>query len=105
TTAFQLREKGQHSIKNLTDILYSKDLKEIAKLVKGTAAETLASSEIEKTALCVKVTILTFCKSLLYLPDEHNASFSFKRWMEQDDDSWLFISSHQDLKEAINPIM
>src|SRR5690606_1518883 len=60
TTAFQLREKGQHSIKNLTDILFSKDLKEIAKLVKGTAAETLASSDIEKTALCVKVTILTF---------------------------------------------
>ena len=38
----------------------------LSKLLKGTIAETLVSEKIDKTALSIKATLSTYCKSLMF---------------------------------------
>ena len=74
----------------------------LSTLLKGTIAETLVSEKIDKTALSIKATLSTYCKSLMFLRglDEKNEPiFSIRDWMNnKDEDSWLFFSVVDNLK-------
>ena len=74
----------------------------LSALLRGTIAETLVSEKIDKTALSIKATLSTYCKSLMFLRglDEKNEQiFSIRDWMNNnDEDSWLFFSVVDNLK-------
>jgi len=75
----------------------------LSKLLKGTIAETLVSEKIDKTALSIKATLSTYCKSLMFLRglDENTPIFSIRDWMNKEDDSWLFLSVVDNLKMPV----
>jgi type IV conjugative transfer system coupling protein TraD len=106
TVAFKQREQ-KPTTRNLLEVLFSEDLNNIKELIKNTVAETLTSEKIEKTALSIKATLSTHCKSLLYLPDESKAQqlFSIRNWIRTENDSWLFIATNEDNALAIRSLI
>jgi type IV conjugative transfer system coupling protein TraD len=92
---------------HLLDALFTQQLDSLSRLVSGTPAEALVSERNEKTALSIKATLSTYCKSLLYLRDDsQDALFSIRRWIEADaQDSWLFIATDAQKIDALKPLL
>lgn len=104
-TAYQMRSRPDKSMRALLQHLLMSDLDTIAALLKGTEAETLVSEKIEKTALSIKTVLATYLKSLRYLK-EGDTSFSIRRWVEDENqDSWLFVTSRADKHESLKPLI
>lgn len=93
--------------KSLLGPMFDDDLQKLSDLVNGTPAASLVSDKIEKTALSIKATLSTYCKSLLYLKEEEKDElFSVRRWIEEDEgDSWLFISCNTQKIGALKPLL
>lgn len=93
--------------KLLLEALFTVDTERLAKLIAGTPAEILTSDKIEKTALSIKATLSTHCKSLAYLKDDTKGPlFSIRRWIEADtEDSWLFIATDAQKSDALKPLL
>lgn len=105
SAAQTLYAKGQCHNRFLLDPLFSKDLRSLAALLVHTPAEALISDQNEKTALSIKATLATYCKSLTYLQDE-GPLFSIREWVaREDDDSWLFIASNAQTMDALKPLI
>ncbi len=100
----KLQERGCFDARELLRQVFSDagDEDKLAELLKGTEAESLVSKDIKQTALGIKATLSTYLKSLLYLPkyDKSKRNFCIRDWVEQDDDSWLFISIVRSRKRA-----
>ena len=109
TAAFALREKEKTpTTRKLLAALLTESLDGIKELVKNTVAESLVSEKIEKTALSVKATLSTHCKSLLYLKDETDNSelFSIRKWVrDNENDNWLFIATNKEKVPALRPLI
>ena len=107
SAALQLAKKNKKKTKYLLDAIFDDDLERLTDLVAGTPAASLVSKEIEKTALSIKATLSTYCKSLLYLKEEAvNDLFSIRNWIESEkNDSWLFISCNTQKIGAIKPLL
>jgi len=91
----------------LLDALFTERLESLSQLVRGTPAESLVSERNEKTALSIKATLSTYCKSLFYLRDEaDHPLFSIRRWIEgKNQDSWLFIATDAQKIDALKPLL
>lgn len=62
----------------------------------------------EKTFQSVRSTLATYIRPLVSLPavDKSDAAaFSFKNWLQDDSDSWVFISCPQDARAAMKPVL
>ena len=62
----------------------------------------------EKTFQSVRSTLATYIRPLVSLPavDKSNvAAFSFKNWLQDDTDSWVFISCPQDARASMKPVL
>jgi len=99
------------STRKLLGALLTESLDNIKEIVKHTAAETLVSEKIEKTAISIKSTLSNDTKSLLYLPDDSHAKqdelFSIRQWVQDDSiqDSTLFIVNDVEASAAIKPLI
>ena len=108
--AFAMKSK-QPTTRKLLGALLTESLDNIKEIVKDTAAETLVSEKIEKTALSIKSTLSNDTKSLLYLPDDSIAKpdefFSIRKWLQDDSiqDSTLFIVNDIEASSAIKPLI
>ena len=93
--------------KRLLDVLFRERSESLPQLIAGTPAESLISDKNEKTALSIKATLSTYCKSLLYLRDDTQGPlFSIRRWIEADtQDNWLFIASDAQKIDALKPLL
>jgi type IV conjugative transfer system coupling protein TraD len=102
--AQQLRKKGECKMRSLLEPIFTdpESAEGLSTLLKGTIAETLVSEKIDKTALSIKATLSTYCKSLMFLNgmDENTTKiFSIRDWVQQEkQDSWLFFSVVDSLK-------
>lgn len=100
----QLKKRNMCTMVALLEPIFTdpESAESLATLLKGTIAETLVSEKIDKTALSIKATLSTYCKSLMFLRgmDEKNEPiFSIRAWMNnKDEDSWLFFSVVDNLK-------
>jgi type IV conjugative transfer system coupling protein TraD len=100
----QLKKRNMCTMSALLEPIFTdpESTDSLAKLLKGTIAETLVSEKIDKTALSIKATLSTYCKSLMFLRglDEDDAqTFSIRNWVNnKDEDSWLFFSVVDNLK-------
>lgn len=62
----------------------------------------------EKTFQSVRSTLATYIRPLVSLPavDKFDAAaFSFKNWLQDDTDSWVFINCPQDARAAMKPVL
>lgn len=100
----RLIEEGREDTEVLLDLLCRQGIEDLQEVLKNTFAESLVASEIEKTALSVKSILTANLKRLEFLCKD-NANFSIREWIKKEDDSWLFITSREDMHEALKPII
>ncbi|OIR25642.1 type IV conjugative transfer system coupling protein TraD [Bathymodiolus thermophilus thioautotrophic gill symbiont] len=104
-SARKLQETGEYSTKILFDKLLSISLKEIAKIVKNTAAATIFADGIEKTALSVRSTLLSKLESFKFLTEDRG-DFSIREWVKNEDNNGcVFINSIGDQHEVLKPLI
>ena len=106
----QLQQRGCTDIRELLRQMFDDagDEDRLVELLEGTEAAALVSKDIKQTALSIRATLTTYCKSLMYLPafDESKKSFSIRDWIGNGDDSWLFLAVVDDRKfEALKPLI
>jgi type IV conjugative transfer system coupling protein TraD len=103
--AFEMRKEKDKSVMKLLQILLTADLDSLQQYLKGTAAETLVSDKIEKTAVSIKSVLATYLKSLKYIK-EGKDPFSIRKWIQADNaHNWLFITSLGDRHETLKPLI
>ena len=108
--ACNMQDDNPTTRKLLASIL-TEDATKLVRLLKNTVAEPLVSDKIEKTALSIKSTLTTYCKSLLYLPEEQAENmFSIRKWITGEDlryssDSWLFIAANKQKAPALRSLL
>jgi type IV conjugative transfer system coupling protein TraD len=100
----RLIQEGREDTQILLDLLCRKGIEDLQEVLKNTFAEALVASEIEKTALSVKSILTANLKRLEFLCKDE-ANFSIREWIKTEDDSWLFITSREDMHEALKPII
>lgn len=100
----QLKKRNLCTMAALLEPIFTdpESAESLSELLKGTVAETLVSEKIDKTALSIKATLSTYCKSLMFLrglDEKEEPVFSIRDWMnDPDEDSWLFFSVVDNLK-------
>ena len=102
--AYNMKDDDDRSLRKLLQVLFSSDLSLVKKYVAGTEAESLMSEEIQKTALSIKSVLANYIKPLRYLEDEKEA-FSIRKWVSEENNKWLFITSVAQYHEAIKPLI
>ncbi|HAU2100667.1 TPA: type IV secretion system DNA-binding domain-containing protein, partial [Legionella pneumophila] len=75
----------------------------------GTAAATLVSNKIEKTAISIRSVITTYLKSMQSLnglDESGKPSFSIRDYLlNKDLEGWLFISSNGEQHKSLKPLI
>jgi type IV conjugative transfer system coupling protein TraD len=105
--ALKLQTHSHPKTRMLLEPIFAEGLQSLGSLVTGTPAAPLVLEQIDKTALSIKATLSTYCKSLMYLKEEGKKPlFSIRRWIEADEgDSWLFIASNAQKIDALRPLL
>ena len=105
TSAQALASDHKRSMVLLLQHLFSSDLNTLQDLLKGTAAESMVSETVAKTTLNIKSVLATHLYALKYM-QEGPHPFSIRQWVQQDNnDSWLFLSSRQNQHAALRPLI
>lgn len=92
---------SQKLLKNIT----TSELENLREYLKGTLAECMVHEDIAKQTVSIKTELVTHTKFLRYLYDSSNP-FSIRNWVEQDnEDSWLFITSTARQHGALKPFL
>lgn len=93
--------------KDLLQFLLTVELNDMLDLLKGTEAGPLASEKADKIALSVRSILAANIRGLKYVDPKPNIPpFSIREWVkEEDNDSWIFITSRQPHHETLKPII
>lgn len=118
SVANKMKESGNISNKELTNVLLKNRLTEAAKLAMGTEAQSIIDEANPKTALSVMAMLATNLKSLTVLRDqkiktdengevkEEEEAFSIRKWIQgEEQEGFLFVSSRADRHETLKPLI
>ena len=107
--ASQMREDKERSLSKLLGLLVTGEFSELEPYLNGTAAATLVSNKIEKTAISIRSVITTYLKSmqsLSGLDESGKPSFSIRDYLlNKDLEGWLFISSNGEQHKSLKPLI
>lgn len=107
--ASQMRHDPNRSIEQLLKLLLTGEFSHLEQYLRGTAAATLVSGKIEKTAISIRSVITSYLKSLATLSgldSEGASSFSIREFiLNEDHDGWLFISSNGEQHTSLKPLI
>lgn len=90
--------------KHLYESISLATLQELHEMLAGTSGATYVDPKTEKTGVNIKMQILNYLTPFRYLKDE-GEKFSIRNWIHEEDDSWIFITTKEEQKEAIKPII
>lgn len=109
SVASRMRQDPERSIAKLLNVLVSGDFEQLETYLKGTAAATLVSNKIEKTAISIRSVITTYLKSLQSLNGLEALAkppFSIRDYLLNPQESgWLFISSNGEQHKVLKPLI
>ncbi|HHF7375963.1 MULTISPECIES: type IV conjugative transfer system coupling protein TraD [Legionellaceae] len=109
SVAATMRHDSERSLDKLLRLLLTGEFATLEAYVAGTAAATLVSGKIEKTAISIRSVITTYLKSLqslLGLEHENKPSFSIRDYILDDQrQGWFFISSNGEQHKTLKPLM
>lgn len=105
--ASTMRKDPERSLEKLLKLLLTGEVEHLEEYLKGTAAATLVSGKIEKTAISIRSVITTYLKSLATLSGlESRSSFSIRNYiLNEDAKGWLFISSNGEQHHTLKPLI
>lgn len=99
-----LAEEGRMTNKELYDSIAIQDLSELHLMLAGKSGATFVDPKTEKTGINLKMTIQNQLESFRYLHDE-GEPFSIRDWVANEDDSWMFISTRENIREVLKPVL
>lgn len=100
-----LGKEGRRSNKALYDAIAKSNLDEMHALLAGTAGATYVDPVAERTGMSLKMTVQNQLESFRFLHDE-GEPFSIREWvMDDDNDSWMFITARESMREALKPVL
>ncbi len=86
-------------------IIYRMDTKSMAKVLRDTDANAMFNTEAEKFASSIRGIIGTYTHALRYLKSSSD-TFSIRDWVKDDnDDSWVFVSTTAEQADTLAPLM
>jgi type IV conjugative transfer system coupling protein TraD len=107
--ASTMRADKERSLSKLLRLLVTGEFSELEPYLAGTAAATLVSNKIEKTAISIRSVITTYLKSLQSLSgleETGKTPFSIRDYLLNDALSgWLFISSNGEQHKSLKPLI
>ncbi len=107
--ASRMRDDKERSLSKLLQLLVTGEFSELEPYLTGTAAATLVSNKIEKTAISIRSVITTYLKSLQSLnglEQSGKPTFSIRDYLlNQEESGWLFISSNGEQHESLKPLI
>jgi type IV conjugative transfer system coupling protein TraD len=110
-TAYKLKGDADRSLKKLHNLLITASLPDLSNYLKDTAAATLVSETIEKTAISIRSVLTTYLKCLNFMSEvPKGESFSIKDWLEENakpssESKFCFISSMGEQHASIRPLI
>lgn len=109
SVAIRMRHDPDRSLDKLLKLLLTSDFSNLEDYLKGTAASTLVSGKIEKTAISIRSVITTYLKSLQSLAglnQNGKQGFSIRNYiLDEAQSGWLFISSNGEQHKSLKPLM
>lgn len=109
SAASKMRADPHRSIEKLLQLLVTGEFTELEPYLTGTAAATLVSNKIEKTAISIRSVITTYLKSMQSLGglnESGKAPFSIRDYiLNPDCQGWLFISSNGEQHKSLRPLI
>lgn len=110
-TAYKLKNDEDRSLKKLIQLLLTAELEDLSTFLQGTAAATLVSNKIEKTAISIRSVLTTYLKCLSFMSEvDTDESFSIKEWLQDAARSnkhsrFCFISSLGEQHASLRPLI
>lgn len=103
----RLIETGQETNERLYYYVAKAPIEELAAILEGTeGASHIGLRTDPKTSSNVRSTLTTKMRILGYLKDCGEASdFSLRKWVTEDSDSWIFITSRQAQQATLAPLL
>ncbi|KVZ51316.1 type VI secretion protein [Burkholderia ubonensis] len=99
-----LQRENRMTNKNLYSAIALNNLDGIYQLLRNTAGASYVDPITERTGMSLKMTVQNQLSSFRYLRDD-GPHFSIRRWIQQESDSWMFISTREEMREAIKPVL
>ena len=98
----------EKNTKKLVEIIFQYNFENLEEFLKGTDGASIFCKESDKTANSVRAVLSAFTRCLKFCKEaeENKDNFSIKGWVKSDnDDSWVFISSSDEQKALLRPLM
>ncbi|KVQ29286.1 type VI secretion protein [Burkholderia ubonensis] len=99
-----LQRENRMTNKNLYSSVALNNLDGIYQLLRNTAGASYVDPITERTGMSLKMTVQNQLSSFRYLRDD-GPHFSIRRWIQQESESWMFISTREEMREAIKPVL
>jgi type IV conjugative transfer system coupling protein TraD len=99
-----LGQDGRRTNADLYNAIARSNLDEMHTLLAGTAGATYVDPTTERTGMSLKMTIQNQLESFRFLPDT-GEPFSIREWVQNDSESWMFITAREELREALKPVL
>ena len=99
-----IHKNSKPSLQQLTNYILRVDDETLIDIVKHSDAKSVLNDKSEKTAASIRATLSTYLQPLAKLPKE-GFPFSFKRWVEENDDSWVFIPLLPKHRDYYRPVL
>lgn len=99
-----LGQAGRRTNRDLYHVIAKSSLDEMYALLQGTAGATYVDPKTERTGISLKMTVQNQLESFRFLKDE-GTLFSIRKWVHEENDSWMFITAREAMREALKPIL
>ncbi len=104
--AFALSKMGDCNNKKLCDFLLKSSPKQFAKFLARTDASAVIDEKADKTSASIRSVLSTYVNPLKFITNDDQPSFSIRDWVKnQNQDSFLFLSSIADKHESLKPLL
>lgn len=102
----ELHKRGNPTIEDLIRIVTMLPMSQIYEILKDTEVAANLDPSNEKMGASIRSTATIAMRSMTYLPTRQSAQFTFKEWVEREnDDSWIFITARADQIDAARPVL
>jgi type IV conjugative transfer system coupling protein TraD len=99
-----LGRDGRRTNADLYNAIARSNLESLHTLLAGTAGATYVDPLTERTGMNLKMTVQNQLESFRFLGDK-GAQFSIRRWVQEESDSWMFITAREAMREALKPVL
>lgn len=99
-----LGRDGKRTNKDLYNAIAKSNLETMHALLEGTAGASYVDPMTERTGMSLKMTVQNQLEAFRFLHDEGEL-FSIRKWIQEEGDSWMFITARESMREALKPIL